>query len=143
MRSTGQRMYLQNIKNLSLQSVAKVRASKNWPTYNWEKVIDSLRKDYHIIQLGDKTETNYKFTKRYAGTLTMRESAALLSQCRLFVGPDSLLMHVINGLNVPSVIIFGGSRPIECFGYSENVNIILNLIVVHVGFTKDMNVITI
>ena len=53
----------------------------------------------------------------------MRESAALLSISKLFIGPDSLLMHIANGLKIKSIIIFGGSRPVECFGYEENINL--------------------
>ena len=53
----------------------------------------------------------------------MRESAAILSKANYFIGPDSLLMHIANGLNIPSTIIFGGSRPVGCFGYSENLNL--------------------
>ena len=53
----------------------------------------------------------------------MRESAAILSKALYFIGPNSLLMHIANGLNIPSTIIFGGSRPVSCFGYSENINL--------------------
>ena len=53
----------------------------------------------------------------------MRESAAILSKALYFKGPDSLLMHIANGLNIPSTIIFGGSRPVDCFGYFENINL--------------------
>ena len=53
----------------------------------------------------------------------MRESAAILSKANYFIGPDSLLMHIANGLDIPSTIIFGGSRPVGCFGYSENLNL--------------------
>ena len=53
----------------------------------------------------------------------MRESAALLSQASLFIGPDSLLMHIANGLEIPSVILFGGSRPVQCLGYDQNINL--------------------
>ena len=53
----------------------------------------------------------------------MRESAAILSKAVHFIGPDSLLMHIANGLDIPSTIIFGGSRPVDCFGYSENINL--------------------
>jgi len=28
-----------------------------------------------------------------------------------------------NGLDIPCTIIFGGSRPVGCFGYSENINL--------------------
>ena len=54
---------------------------------------------------------------------TMRESASLLSRANFFIGPDSLLMHVANGLDVKSIVIFGGSRPTDCFGYEQNINL--------------------
>ena len=95
---------------------------KNWPIEHWTKLLKSLINKFSIIQLGDKREPEFKGVQRFAGKLTMRESAALLSQAKLFVGPDSLLMHVASGLNIKSLIIFGGSRPVECFGYSGNIN---------------------
>ena len=53
----------------------------------------------------------------------MRESAAILSKANYLIVPNSLLMHIANGLNIPSTIFFGGSRQVDCIGYSENVNL--------------------
>ena len=96
---------------------------KNWPQANWLELIQNLRSKYSIIQLGDEKEPIFEGVHRYAGKLSMRESAAILSNASYFIGPDSLLMHIANGLEIPSTIIFGGSRPVDCFGYSENVNL--------------------
>jgi len=96
---------------------------KNWPETNWSELIQNLKYKFSIIQLGDEKEPIFEGVNRYAGKLSMRESAAILSKANLFIGPDSLLMHVANGLNIPSVIIFGGSRPVDCFGYDGNVNL--------------------
>ena len=96
---------------------------KNWPVENWSETIDCLSRKYTIIQLGDSTEPEFNDLERYAGKLNMRESASILSRCQLFVGPDSLLMHVANGLDLKSVIIFGNARPVNCLGYPENVNL--------------------
>ena len=96
---------------------------KNWPENYWEELIEKLTKTFSIIHLGDQTEPNFSFVERFAGLCSMRESAALLSKAHLFVGPDSLLMHIANGFNIPSVIIFGGSRPINSLGYRENINL--------------------
>ena len=96
---------------------------KNWPEANWLKLIQNLKANFFIIQLGDDKEPSFKDTYRYAGKLSMRESAAILSTANYFIGPDSLLMHIANGLDIPSTIIFGGSRPVDCFGYSQNVNL--------------------
>ena len=96
---------------------------KNWPLQNWIELINSISPDFSIIQLGDEKEPVLENVICYAGKHTMRESAALLSRATLFIGPDSLLMHVANGLNISSVIIFGGSRPVSCFGYEKNINL--------------------
>ena len=96
---------------------------KNWPSENWSEIISKIHDRYSIVQLGDSTELKLDRTTRFAGKYTMRQSAAILSHANLFIGPDSLLMHVANGLDIPSIIIFGGSRPIKCLGYPENENI--------------------
>ena len=97
---------------------------KNWSERNWLELIQKLKTKFSIIHLGDDKEPTFKDNHRYAGKLSMRKSAAILSHASYFIGPDSLLMHVANGLNIPSVIIFGGSRPAKCFGYDDNINLI-------------------
>ena len=96
---------------------------KNWPEANWLELIQNLKDKFSIIQLGNDSEPRFDNVIRCAGKLSMRESAAILSNANYFIGPDSLLMHIANGLNIQSVIIFGGSRSVNCFGYSENTNL--------------------
>ena len=115
------------IGNLSKPMLAICTKSKelvkNWPEENWLGLIQKIKEKFSIFQLGDSREPVFDGVLSYAGKLSMRESAALLSHASYFIGPDSLLMHIANGLNIPSTIIFGGSRPVECFGYSENINL--------------------
>ncbi len=96
---------------------------KNWPIEHWKQLLKEISSRCSLLHLGDQNEPIFKDVTRYAGKLTMRKSAAILSQCNLFIGPDSLLMHIANGLDIKSIIIFGGSRPVGCFGYPENINI--------------------
>ena len=96
---------------------------KNWSEMNWLELIQNLKAEFSIIQLGDDKEPIFEDTHRYAGNLSMRQSAAILSSASYFIGPDSLLMHIANGLNIPCLILFGGSRPAECFGYNQNTNL--------------------
>ena len=98
---------------------------KNWPETNWQELINTISIDFKIILLGDEKEPCLQNVERFAGNHSMRESAALLSQCILFIGPDSLLMHIANGLDIKSIIIFGNARPSGCLGYDENINISL------------------
>ena len=96
---------------------------KNWPEGNWEELLGYVMSNFSVIQLGDESEPFFSNVTRFAGELSMRQSAAILSCAKIFLGPDSLLMHIANGLNIPSLILFGGSRPAECFGYDQNTNL--------------------
>jgi len=96
---------------------------KNWSEANWLELIQNLKANFSIIHLGDDKEPSFEGVHQFAGKLSMRESAAIISKANYFIGPDSLLMHIANGLDIPSTIIFGGSRPVDCFGYSENINL--------------------
>lgn len=55
----------------------------------------------------------------FVGKLSIRETAAVISQCDLFVSNDTGLMHVAVALGVPVVAIFGPTDP-RCTGpYSD------------------------
>jgi ADP-heptose:LPS heptosyltransferase len=96
---------------------------KNWPSGRWRQLVELLRTDYDIIQLGDATELDLENTRSFAGRLGFRESMAVLSHASVYVGPDSFLMHAANGLRVPAVILFGGSRTPANAGYADNTNL--------------------
>lgn len=96
---------------------------KVWPLRNWLLLLERLSRFATIVQLGDAKEPVIEGILRLAGSLSMRESMAVLSLAAVHIGPDSFLMHAANGLNVPSVIIFGGSRTPQNAGYSENENL--------------------
>jgi|TARA_B100001093_G_scaffold442696_1_gene444585 ADP-heptose:LPS heptosyltransferase len=95
---------------------------KNWPLAYWKELVDELNPLGTIVQLGDEREPIIDGVVRFAGELSMRDSMALLSHCDLFIGPDSFLSHAANGVDVKSIIIFGGSRTIKNLGYKENIN---------------------
>jgi len=107
---------------LAFNTLSKEKV-KNWPQASWTVLLQRLSEDFTLIHLGDDREPVFKFVVRFAGQLSMRESMAVLSHCKAFVGPDSFLMHAANGLDIPSVILFGGARPSACLGYSGNINL--------------------
>jgi ADP-heptose:LPS heptosyltransferase len=96
---------------------------KNWPEERWRELLSRLAGDYCLVHLGDDREPQFQGVQRFAGKVSMRESMSVLSHCQGFIGPDSFLMHAANGLDVPSVIIFGGARPAACLGYTSNTNL--------------------
>jgi lipopolysaccharide heptosyltransferase II len=46
-----------------------------------------------------------------AGKMSLRETAAVISQCRLFIGNDSGLFHVAGAVGTPVVGVFGPTSP--------------------------------
>jgi ADP-heptose:LPS heptosyltransferase len=107
---------------LAFSTITKEKV-KNWPEKNWRCLIESLQGLFDLIQIGDDREPHFEGVQRMAGKLSMRESIAVVSRCDLFVGGVSLLMHAANGLNVPSVIIYGGRETPQNSGYAENINL--------------------
>ena len=95
---------------------------KNWPVDRWRRLVAMLRTHCEVVQLGDATELELEGVQSFAGRLSLRQSMAVLAHVKAHVGPDSFLMHAANGLGVPSVILFGGSRTAANAGYAGNVN---------------------
>jgi ADP-heptose:LPS heptosyltransferase len=100
---------------------------KNWPLDLWLELLDKLSGHFDLVHLGNDKEPLIPYVRRFAGRLSLRQSMAVLKQARFYVGPDSFLMHAANGLDVPSVIIFGGSRTPKNVGYRQNLNLFVKM----------------
>jgi ADP-heptose:LPS heptosyltransferase len=100
---------------------------KVWPVENWRILTGQLTRMATVVQLGDAKEPELEGVVRWAGKLSLRESMAILSQINLHIGPDSFLMHAANGVDVPAVVIYGGSRSPACSGYPENTNLYVDI----------------
>ena len=96
---------------------------KNWPVEYWKKFISMISSRFTVLQLGDKKEPNIEGAIRFSGKLTIRESASILMNAFIYIGPDSLLMHLSNAFNIKCLIIWGGSRPVSSIGYPDNVHL--------------------
>lgn len=109
---------------INVQSREKVKV---WPVKYWAELVASLVRDYTVVQLGGDDEPEFEGVVRMAGQLTLRESMAVLSESHLHIGGVSFLMHAANGLDVPSVIIYGGRETPDNSGYSENENLFVSM----------------
>ncbi len=88
-------------------------AGKNWPMARWAEVANRLRASgYKVILFGSKDKP-----AAIPNDLDMRsqkgiqELAALLVQCRLFVGLDSFPAHAAASVCTPSVVLYGVMDP--------------------------------
>lgn len=94
---------------------------KRWPLDRYAALADALAAQGFSVVLvgGDEdvkiasalaTSTRCKPVVS-AGRLRLRETAALLARCRLFVGNDSAPLHMAAAVGTPTVGIFGPTDP--------------------------------
>lgn len=101
--------------------------NKTWYTERFQIVVNELKnkfRDYKIIQIGGHNDPELKGTTDMRGKTSIREAAAILSNSKLYIGTDSLLMHLARAVECRSVIIFGGRNHSHQTGYicNENLN---------------------
>ncbi len=94
---------------------------KCWPAEKNAELIDRFASEGHQVVLtsaGDRAELDMvqkivalsrAKTISLAGTLSIKELGALTARARLFVGVDSMPMHLAAAMGTPSVALFGPS----------------------------------
>jgi len=106
-------------------SVFKEHAQKRWPLEKFAALIDGFvenRPESFVILFGGPEEDPLKDSLRAmcrqrehvfypVGFRGIRETAALVKRCSVFVANDSGLMHLSAALQVPTVAIFGPTNP--------------------------------
>ena len=97
--------------------------NKEWYPDRVQDVVDALAGEVEFIQLGSTSDPALLHAKDLRGGTSVRETAAILSQARLYVGTVGFLMHVARAVECPSVIIFGGREAPWQSGYVCNTNL--------------------
>jgi len=96
---------------------------KCWPAEQNAQLIDRLAVDGHRVVLTSAPDevpfvqrivdmANAK-TQNLAGQLTIKELGALTARARLFIGVDSMPMHLAAAMGTPTLALFGPSGEIE------------------------------
>lgn len=100
-------------------SIGTKFSSNNWGDDRWEEFLSLLARkylNYYLVAIGssdefDRTEDLLRSWKNRSlnlcGKLAIRESAAVLSRCDIFIGHDSGPIHLAASVNVPCVGIYG------------------------------------
>jgi heptosyltransferase III len=96
---------------------------KCWPAEQNAQLIDRLAVDGHRVvitsapdevpfvqQIIDKANAK---TQNLAGQLTIKELGALTARAKLFIGVDSMPMHLAAAMGTPTLALFGPSGEIE------------------------------
>jgi heptosyltransferase III len=125
-------------------SVGTKRQSKDWGRENWRTLLAKLAAIYpgHALTLcgsSEESETSEYVADGWrqafptaiapvinlCGRLTPRESAAVLSHARIFIGHDSGPMHLAAAVQTPCVAIFSArNRPRVWFPFGRQHNVI-------------------
>jgi lipopolysaccharide heptosyltransferase II len=107
---------------------------KQWPLENFTRLGKRLREKYHarLVLFGGPDETALGAeladqiglgTINLAGRTSLKQSAALMARCRVYVGNDSGPTHVAAAMGTPVVAIFGSSCP-HRFHPGENTTLV-------------------
>jgi heptosyltransferase III len=112
-----------NRKDFLAVSVGTKVPVKDWGEDNWEKLLSQLSQkmsNVSLVLLGsaDESERSEKLGRAWAGGFinlcgktSPRVSAAILEQCRLFIGHDSGPMHLASVSGVPTIGLFSWFNP--------------------------------
>jgi len=94
-------------------------ATKRWPPERFSLLIEGILKKYKvkIILIGsaaDKSSLKLPDAEKnfidLTGKTSIKQLAAILRRCNLFIGGDSGVMHVAEAQNVPIIAIWGGQN---------------------------------
>lgn len=108
----------------SVRSAVRPNELKEWWPDRWQSVVDALRADHRIIQVGGEHDPRLQGAEDLRGHgLNLRGAAAILSQARLFVGLESGFMHLARAVDCPAVILFGGRVHPTQAGYAGFTNL--------------------
>jgi len=97
--------------------------NKEWLPERFQKVVKALCRDFEFVQLGAVTDPPLEGAVDMRGKTTIREAAAILASCRLFVGLVGLVMHLARAVDCRSVIVYGGRELPSQTGYPCNENL--------------------
>ncbi|MFZ4551359.1 MAG: lipopolysaccharide heptosyltransferase I [Aquabacterium sp.] len=96
------------------------RPQKHWVESNWSELAgELLAKGLQPVVLGGPADTEaanriaatQPHLINLAGRLKLDESVALIAQAQLLIGVDTGLTHMGSALRIPTVVLFGSTRP--------------------------------
>lgn len=98
--------------------------NKHWISGRMQEVVNYLVKnDIKVVHLGSKDDEPLNNVKDIRGQTSLREAAAILKNCRLFIGLEGGLVHLAKAVDTKSIVIYTGyTTPAET-GYSDNINL--------------------
>jgi ADP-heptose:LPS heptosyltransferase len=101
---------------------------KRWPVESFVELAEALRKYYGCevfciggtedLEAAETIRSSVPGVKTTAGDLTLSQTAALLTKCRLMIGNDSGPLHLSVAVNTPTIGLFGPTHPSQFYPYN-------------------------
>lgn len=106
---------------ITMQSSASTgyTVNKNWVSGRMNEVTHAISPLIATVQVGLASDEPLDCRLKLNGSLTFRQSMAVISKAQLFIGLEGALMHAAAALQVPAVIVFGGYIHPQHTGYSS------------------------
>jgi heptosyltransferase III len=116
-----QKLAKENCRNLIALGPGSKMPSRIWPEDRYAELVCSLIEEFEIFPIifggpedrptGDRLLSRWgRGANSAGGELSIREEAALISQCKLYVGNNSGNMHLAAAVKTPCVAIFSASE---------------------------------
>ncbi len=109
---------------------------KSWPLENWVELAGILQDRYGIkvINLGKRYPDSFGRAANQgavrkiisAEDTTLKQAMALAKRCRLFIGPDSSLLHLGSCLGVETIGLYGPTPPERFYPYFNRSDVIVS-----------------
>ncbi len=103
---------------------------KMWPRENWITLTHELhRQGFRVALTGGPDAEEMQYVAQIAqagnainlcGTLTLAQTADLISRAVLFVGPDTGITHIAASTGTPTIALFGPSNPVKWGPWPSN-----------------------
>ena len=122
-RAAGRRFPSQICIQSSGRGAAAFMENKEWFADRFQSVADALASRFSLIQIGSVESPRLDRTLDLRGKTSLRETAALLSCSRLFIGQVGFLMHLARAVECRAAILFGGRETPALTGYTANENL--------------------
>ncbi|MCB1637630.1 MAG: glycosyltransferase family 9 protein, partial [Thiothrix sp.] len=96
------------------------RPQKHWFNAHWIELVEKINSTWRlpVLMLGGPADREAAQTisahcpvTDLSGQTSLRVAAALIAHCRLLVGVDTGLTHMGHAFRVPTVALFGSTRP--------------------------------
>ena len=97
--------------------------NKEWFPERFAEVAAHLIRSHPVVQVGSPGDPPVPCTHDLRGRTSLRQLAAVLAHCRLFVGLVGMPMHMARAVDCPSVIVYGGRERPDQTGYICNENL--------------------